>query len=190
MKNLAGVKECDDFIREELLNADINIIEMKEPSTGEVPYSIYGTRYGLKFTRAWYYMIVTGHVDIVPARVLESSPRPAAKECRVAGYAGGAPVLDWIVEVDPKTGLKRVTPEDWEKQKAGFEKHPTLKEMFDREYVVADKDPDRFIETVDCYHIDSQAGLMIFMDILKTCEKNMAPLIDLNCRINEIPEIT
>jgi len=57
MKNLAGVKECDIIIREELYLAGIEEIESK--SKGEVPFSVGGRIGYWTLERAWYYWIAS-----------------------------------------------------------------------------------------------------------------------------------
>lgn len=88
MKNLAGNIDCDRIIRSELEKAGIDIYQLSQPSTGEVPYSLVGgigaktldedsqgfmDRHGFTpsvvdsicsftFKRAWYYWVVSGYV--------------------------------------------------------------------------------------------------------------------------------
>jgi hypothetical protein len=57
MKNLAGDKDADKFVREELWLAGIPM--ENEVSKGEVPYNTIGKINGWTFRRAWYYWIVS-----------------------------------------------------------------------------------------------------------------------------------
>ena len=56
MKNLAGNKDADKFIKEELYLAGIPEIKIGNIG-GEVPYSIIGKLGNWTFTRAWYYWV-------------------------------------------------------------------------------------------------------------------------------------
>lgn len=56
MKNLAGVKDCDDSIIIELQKAKANILTIGRNS-GEVKYSLIGQVKNWTLTRAWYYWI-------------------------------------------------------------------------------------------------------------------------------------
>lgn len=58
MINLAGKKNCDETILEELYLANIPAIKC-EQSTGEVPYSYVGKIGNWTFKRLWYYWSVS-----------------------------------------------------------------------------------------------------------------------------------
>ena len=58
MKNLAGVKEADEYIQEELILAGIPLIKGGR-NAGEVPYSITGKLGDWTFGRAWYYWVAS-----------------------------------------------------------------------------------------------------------------------------------
>ena len=57
MKNLAGDKDADKYVREELRLAGIPM--ENEVSKGEVPYNTIGKINGWTFRRAWYYWMVS-----------------------------------------------------------------------------------------------------------------------------------
>jgi len=151
MKNLAGVEECDDYIREELGKADIDIYDIKKPGRSEVPYTIFGglggsllsdedkgymERHGFNvkflktyssfvFTRAWYYWVVEGYVPLDIAVEMYENPN-GRKDIRVAGHCGCPHPIEWKV------------------------KHKVCG-----------------MNVVDHYHIDTQEGLNYFVATLK-----------------------
>lgn len=73
MRNLAGDKDCDKFIRAELTRCGIEIVE-GERSTGEVPSSLTGRLGTFTFRRAWYYWIVNGPMPLDVAKRLYADP--------------------------------------------------------------------------------------------------------------------
>ena len=56
MKNLAGDKDADKFIKEELTIAGINQVNVND-NHSEVPYTIIGKIGNWTFERAWYYWV-------------------------------------------------------------------------------------------------------------------------------------
>lgn len=151
MKNLAGVDLCDNFIREELEKAGIDIYNIKEPGRSEVPYTVYGSlggrplsdedkshmeRHGLMveviashssfiFTRAWYYWCVGGFVPLAVAEEMYENPN-GRKDIRAAGHCGCPPPSEQLV----------------------------------RHKVCG-------MDVVGSYHIDTQEGLNYFVETLK-----------------------
>jgi hypothetical protein len=63
MINLAGNKDCDHYIIKELQEANI-LAQIQPKSNGEVATIVRGELNGFKFTRAWYYWVVTGYMPI------------------------------------------------------------------------------------------------------------------------------
>jgi hypothetical protein len=57
MKNLAGCKDADDSIKEELYIAGIEMINVGGTVCSEVPYSVIGRVGYWTLTRAWYYWV-------------------------------------------------------------------------------------------------------------------------------------
>ena len=151
MKNMAGVEECDDYIREELETAGIDIYNTREPVDREVAYTLYGgiggksldeegqgymERHGIMvktmkdyvsftFERAWYYWMVRGYVPLDIAVEMYENPK-GKKDIRVAGHCACPHPVDWKV------------------------KHKVCG-----------------MNVVDHYHIDSQEGLNYFVETLK-----------------------
>jgi hypothetical protein len=83
--NMAGRKDCDEFIARELEEAGIYL--KKEDHKGEVPYHIVGELKGFKFHRAWYYWVVHGSVPAHVAWKMYENPI-GRRDVRVDGYAG------------------------------------------------------------------------------------------------------
>ena len=165
MRNLAGVNNCDEYIKEELEKAGIPIIG--KISKGEVPYSIAGKLGDWSFGRAWYYWAasVPEHQGIgLPLSVAkelhlkeypfeEQKPRYGGliekygDVVRVSGHVGAPHPKEWAFptrEVLDKESEKLEI--DW-----GLIPFGELRKMCDEGKIVG----DRF---VDSYHIDTQEG--------------------------------
>ena len=87
MINLAGNKECDRTIRDELTRAGIEIVDVPKDFKSEVPATIMGGLSEYKFERAWYYWIVSGPVPLEMAKKLYEHPE-GRKNIRVGGHCG------------------------------------------------------------------------------------------------------
>lgn len=151
MKNLAGVEDCDVTIRKELEKAGIDIYNLGETTTDEVPYIIFGglggkplsdkdrgfmERHGFleatvkdivgfTFTRAWYYWRVNGYVPLDIAVEMYENPN-GRKDIRANGHCGCPPPSEQLVQ------------------------HKVCG-----------------MDVVDSYHIDTQEGLNYFVATLK-----------------------
>lgn len=66
MKNLVGVKRCDDHIKRELEKAGIAAVKIEEKNKGEVSYTIVGRLGTWELRRAWCYWIANSKKDIIP----------------------------------------------------------------------------------------------------------------------------
>ncbi|KKM74719.1 hypothetical protein LCGC14_1397470 [marine sediment metagenome] len=147
-ENLAGRSDCDVFMRTELKESGITIIEEVIIKNSEVPYSLVGALGGdgsyakdqiqlknfklntvdsLKkyyfsfiFTRCWYYWSVSGYVPLEVASKLYNDSI-GSKYVRVAGHCGCPRPEEWVLPY--KICGKRV---------------------------------------IDSYHIDTQSGLNLF----------------------------
>ena len=173
MINLAGNKEADTHIREELYLAGIEQIPAE--AKGEVPYSIEGRLGNWRFRRAWYYWVVRTELrhdglTVEQALKLHEKPNPVCYNdilgfvVRAGGHAGG-------IEPDSYVAQPVYNEELDEKLMAlGFEKEYI--ELLNEEHIsitvgeIADLcksgklDIERY---VDCYHIDTQVGLNEFV---------------------------
>lgn len=173
MKNLAGVKTCDETIRKELTKAGAEIIEAPKDGFHEVPYTIMGKVGNWTLWRAWYYWVAT------PTNRNQGMPLSAAKEMhekrypsemfdedtysiygdaiRVAGHGGCPPPEEWamldIEVLKPQIEALGITDTTYGNL-AKLLNDGTLK-------------GERY---VDCYHIDSQEGLNEFVRTVKRVE--------------------
>lgn len=88
--NLAGVKTCDEYIRKELAEAGIEIIELPFLGTSEVPYKVIGsisigpTFWG--FNRAWRYWVAKG--PGIPLEDAMELHKTYGTQVRVNGHCG------------------------------------------------------------------------------------------------------
>lgn len=166
MKNLAGVKECDQTIIEELKTAGITQVKVEKPKNTEVPYSVEGvieTKFGtLSLTRAWTYWVVSGLVPLALAEKLYANPE-GKTAVRVSGHIGCLDPKNQIVYVDrkgkelyPKTEL-----EEYDKNSLLYQlvkKNKSIRFVDDPA-----KDGKPFVKN---YHIDTQAGLNLFNQVV------------------------
>lgn len=113
MKNLAGYKEADAVISEELRRCMIDQRRLTDDEKrGEVPATIGGTLGRFTFRRAWYYWTVRGDVPIAIAERLYADPI-GATDIRVAGHCGCPPPSKWATggvvtsyHIDSEAGLR------------------------------------------------------------------------------------
>ncbi|BCG50258.1 hypothetical protein [Ralstonia phage RP13] len=168
MRNLAGHKECDMFIIDELTNCGISLVKI-EPGRSEVPYSVIGELdfNGNKFTfkRAWYYWMVSGRVPLTVAQELYKTP-VGKNSIRVAGHCGcPAPVAPWITWRTSEDN--QVIPVYQEAQFKDFvERKHIPQEVMDK-YVFSDTPEKIATPYIESYHIDTELGLYIFVEAIK-----------------------
>jgi hypothetical protein len=122
MRNLAGVSDCDEYIRSELRRACIDIHTVQKGNT-EVPYTLIGKLGEFEFKRAWYYWVVKGPVPLEVAKELYEHPEGRAT-VRSGGDCAKRPPETWVCEINGE-------------------------------------------KYVDVYHIDGQAGLLLFAQKIK-----------------------
>lgn len=178
MKNLAGVKDADITIKEELYLAGIPIVKT-ERSTGEVGYSFVGKIGVWTFTRAWYYWVVRPDKDsnglsLDIAMELHNRKHPVKDEIlgdtvRSGGHAGGISPDDYVSQPVYNDEL------DLKLEALGYKKE--YSDLIKRDYIPINYGEvaelcktgklvvDRF---VDCYHIDEQIGLNEFAKLIKS----------------------
>ena len=124
VRNLAGNKDCDLWIVEELIRSMIPA-EQYTGSPGEVPSQLMGRLGLITFRRFWTYWVATGPVPLDVARRLYDDP-VGRTDVRVAGHYGcPPPKAPWLKTVDG-------------------------------------------VECVTSYHIDSEVGLRLFADAVRT----------------------
>lgn len=166
MNNLAGNKECDKDIEQELKEAGIIRIRHDKPiDHPEVKASTTGTlvkdgEITFKFFRAWCYWVVSGSVPLDVARILYSTDI-GKKDVRVAGHCGCPPPEEWAFPKDEVLYELGVYKKPSEEHPYGDS--PTYGEL--AEMCNSGKiQEQRFVSS---YHIDSQEGLNFFVAILK-----------------------
>ena len=161
MENLAGREDCDVPIERELMRAGIEIMR-GERTNSEVPASISGKLGNFTFHRAWYYWVVDGRVPLAVAEKLYADP-VGKDDVRVAGHCGCPPPNEWVTYIDEE-GRRLASMS----QKP--EEGSSLAELFEG------KTDIRFVEDpssagqgfITTYHIDTEVGLRLFVDTLKT----------------------
>lgn len=116
MRNLAGNKECDAVIAEELRRSMIPSVPY-DGRLEEVPSRLRGELGDITFARAWYYWTAHGTVPIEVARKLYDDPI-GRTDIRVAGHCGCPPpeppwteVIDGVevvttYHIDSEVGLR------------------------------------------------------------------------------------
>ena len=90
MKNLAGDKDCDETIREELRRCRVPAVYTPSESRGEVPSWLTGRLGAFTFSRRWYYWSAEGEVPVSVAWELYEDP-VGKSDVRVAGHCGCPP---------------------------------------------------------------------------------------------------
>jgi len=96
MQNLAGNKECDKFILEELELAGIKPVHLSFASRDEVPASVIGELDGWEFRRAWYYWVAKSHSGtLLLFKYADPLHEKHGKDVRVSGYCGGIAPREW-----------------------------------------------------------------------------------------------
>ena len=163
MKNLAGVKNCDTFIKRELTAAGIPCIS-EDHSHQEVSAKIAGQLGPFHFVRAWYYWVVDGPVPLEVAQKLYKDPL-GLQDVRVVGYADNTPPEQWV-EWYNTSGERCITQEEYDEITELIEKgliNPELGSGF----AVFPEDRSGLKEYIKLYHIDSLEGLILFVNTLK-----------------------
>jgi hypothetical protein len=161
MINLAGVKNCDETIREELTRAGIDIVDIPaDERRGEVPASIMGELGKYKFKRAWYYWIVNGHIPIEIADKLYEHPEGKIS-IRVDGHCGCPNPREYRhVWIDEQNNILHLR-EELHKWDTFHMNEQELLEKYKVRFV--DNRETYGMGVISGYHIDTQAGLLLFV---------------------------
>jgi hypothetical protein len=179
VKNLAGDKECDKYIKEELDRACIDVIPLDRKGY-EVPASIGGRLGPFTFTRAWYYWMVEGPMPLNVAKELYAHPE-GARTVRVHGHCGCPAPEAWVYWLNDNGSI--LWPRHkYEAELKQFSDSPvmldSIKNMVDSgEYVVSDdlqKDGSPYVTS---YHIDDQAGLLLFAMKVRDHSLHVSPML-------------
>lgn len=177
MINLAGHKDADPIVEEELFIAGVEIVRGSEPQTGEVRTRISGRLGEITFKRAWYYWMVDGDVPIEVARKIYAQKPYGKQDVRIEGHCGcPAPEDPWVEYRDASGKRVAVLSADdrrlFGRCDAGeLDVHLTkiITELRQNTIYVDTKEERTSLATsafVTSYHIDSQAGLKVFVDAM------------------------
>lgn len=168
MINLAGNREADKYIQEELCSAGIDIVR-GELSKGEVLYSITGKLGDWQFNRAWYYwrafapdgkglpleIAAEMHEKKYPI-IGEEQPENYGQVIRVTGHCGCPHPRKWAF------------PSNEDLDKWSQETKRNWKEICYRDLAKLCNDGNikgnRFINS---YHVDTQLGLNELANVIK-----------------------
>lgn len=172
MINLAGRKDCDDIINNELHRCRIDAVH-GEKSSGEVPHTITGKLGAFTFRRAWYYWVVEGPMPVAKARELYADPC-GREDIRVAGHAGCPEPEDPWLEYFAPDG-KRVIPTKERTEFERFANSPTdtLRAVAERGIAEFHFEDDRtkYPAFVMQYHVDSELGLRLLADAIRSLDE-------------------
>jgi hypothetical protein len=176
MMNLAGNKDCDKYIAEELRRNGIEVIA--GPRSGhEVNASLTGRLGEFKFVRAWYYWVVSGPFPLeIAARMYESDPVWRA-EVRASGHcAAPHPREQATHRTETNREILDRKNEAESRKYAGMPEGSTLMREIGikilAEHDFAD-DPAAAAHhsTVDSFHVDSEPGLRLIADAIRSLSK-------------------
>jgi hypothetical protein len=207
MENLAGNKEADRYIKEELYLADIPEVKVGL-TTGEVPYTIIGKLGKWTFRRAWYYWVASVEdtrdgLILDKAIALHEKPHPTNDNKKILGNVIRADGDCTCPSPKGSYVAKPVYDENLDKQleALGYKKkrYGSLEGweiIFGEIAKLCDEGKLTVDRYVDCYHIDDQIGLVEFAKaIASDCYKhcgNTQPSPDnticLNCGSSIISE--
>jgi hypothetical protein len=182
MINLAGHKDPDPLVEEELFVAGIEVERLPEPRDYEVRTSIVGRLGQIWFHRAWYYWVATGPVPIVVAMQMYEQRPYGRRDVRVAGHCGCPPPEDpWLTYRDEAGRVIQYLRGENDLRLYAKFKDGTLDgalakalgPLFRGENGPLATSPEELKRlyrtvTVDSYHIDSQGGLKVFVDAMRS----------------------
>lgn len=183
MINLAGVKDCDKTILEELYLARLTPIKV-DKSNGEVPYSFIAKVGNFFIRRAWYYWIANSEVResglfLDDAMKLHNKIHPTnnsilGNTIRAGGHAGGISPDDYVsspvYNSDLTLECKKLGIETQSQKSMGIGEDETeypklnLGEMAK----LCNEGKIKAKRYVKCYHIDDQISLNEFSEFIRS----------------------
>lgn len=165
MKNLAGCLDCDQQIEKELNNCGIELFKLPVPLQSEVPASILGTLGKFRFHRAWYYWVVKGLVPLKVAQELYGDP-VGRKDVRAEGHCA-CPAPEKQLTWRTPDGLTVIAT----REETNFDKliqKGHLPSNAKDGYIFSDDPESAGAQAyVEGYHIDSEAGLLLFANTIR-----------------------
>lgn len=168
MINLAGNKDADSHIRNELTRCGIDSV-VAETKGGEVPYTIIGKLGKFTFSRAWYYWVVSGPTPIKMAEELYDGP--FRNDIRSGGDCGCRPPATWAHSIHE--GKQVITASVYAEYVELAKNSPVIQDLIDSQrfkaayHIIDNDDLSPFNSVVNTFHIDSELGLYIFVQALK-----------------------
>jgi len=164
MINLAGLPDAGQFVLKELIAANITVVVHEECLKHEVSVPFAGQYGSFWFERAWYYWMVAGKVPLEVAKQLYEN-EIGRKDVRVVGHCGCPPPEEWITWFDDQ-GLQLIGITELERANQLLKR--MKKSIPGRYRGVPKKDFSKYGKPyITSYHIDSQAGLNLFIETLK-----------------------
>lgn len=181
MINLAGHKDPDPIVEEELFVAGIEVERLAAAPDREVRTRIVGRLGEIRFERAWYYWVAEGPVPLAVAQELYAQKPYGHRDVRVAGHCGCPPPADPWLTYRTADGQEvqwlhsEADLDQYERFRSGTLRplmNDVLGPLFRGERgPVATSAPERDALTasitVDSYHIDSLGGLKVFADAIR-----------------------
>ena len=172
MKNLAGDKNCDVTIRNELKKVGLTALSV-EKQKGEVESTVIAKLGPYTFRRAWSYWVVEGPVPLALAEELYQDP--VAEDIRVAGHCGAPPPDKWArwFISDGREVLSRKQEKDFlDIMSKGDSFLKDIVKDYETKYIFSD-DPKSIGAGgyVTTYHIDSLLGLRVFVDLMMASDQ-------------------
>jgi hypothetical protein len=178
MINLAGNKNADQYVKEELYLAGIEAIEDESDSRGcgEVPYTIIGRIGYWTFRRAWYYWVASvkrpqdGLILETAVKLHETlnpvTGKKLGESIRSGGHCGCPSPAEY--------GADPIYDDEFNEQlkKLGYKEE----KFFEKTYIpitvsevskLCNEGKLKVKRYVDCYHIDDQIGLNELAKVLK-----------------------
>ena len=167
--NAGGYTHTSVALADAVKAIKIPVVEVPQ-HTGEVASSIEGVlgSGAMKFTRAWYYWVAVGKVPAMIAHKIFAHPEGEAS-VRIGGHCGcPSPEKYGLIWFDSASGKKIIFRKEYDEAIRilgdGGKNEEYIKSL-NKEYVVDSGQPKERFAT--CYHIDSQAGLLLFSQYMR-----------------------
>jgi len=154
MNNLAGVKTCDEAIKQELKEAGIKAVNVGRRENREVPSEYIGIFNNFVFSRAWCYWIVTGYMPLKYAQHIYKNYKDL--NIRVAGHCGNPPPEEWCEPKDMNELCNPIAND--------YLSHKISSEECHAKCNAIRSQGEQFVTN---YHVDTQEGLNRFVETVK-----------------------
>ena len=162
----ARIAEINRTVISELTRAGVVPRPNLPEDRGEVKAEFMGIYRGFSFRRQWYYWAVSGYVPIAIAEKMFANPI-GVKDIRADGDCSCPDPRSIFKTFDSISGQELVSDEEWEDAMRLFSNYPSMKSKYETSYVTASQAGTRLWRGITSYHIDSQEGLVLFMDKMR-----------------------